>query len=396
MRIQDWLRHWELSDRKKIPDRYRRNQEHIRQVKKRKQREWRSRVKERIQRRKGMLILTGSMMALVVLAMGGIGVVRAMGKSHLYNRTQQKRPELQEYSTEETLTEEEETQWKEGWVKYKGSIYEYKKDILTFLVMGIDKNKDVERMEEGTDGGQADALFLVVVDPVDRSFKLVGINRNTMTDIDIYDENGEFVTIARAQIAVQHGFGDGMEESCEYQKKAVENLFYGLPIHGYAAVNMKAIATINDAVGGVEVTVLEDLTKKDKSLIKDEKVHLTGESAFWYVQYRDTTVFGSADLRLARQKQYLHGFIDAAKKAAKENISVILELYQAVMPQMVTDVSLDEVAYLAPLLVDYRFEPEGFYTMEGETVEGEQFEEFHADETALYEMILEVFYEKVE
>ena len=25
------------------------------------------------------------------------------------------------------------------------------------------------------------------------------------------------------------------------------------------------------------------------------------------------------------------------------------------MPQMVTDVSLDEVAYLAPLLVDYRF-----------------------------------------
>lgn len=159
---------------------------------------------------------------------------------------------------------------------------------------------------------------------------------------------------------------------------------------------MKAIATINDAVGGVEVTVLEDLTKKDKSLIKDEKVHLMGESAFWYVQYRDTTVFGSADLRLARQKQYLHGFIDAAKKAAKENISVILELYQAVMPQMVTDVSLDEVAYLAPLLVDYRFEPEGFYTMEGETVEGEQFEEFHADETALYEMILEVFYEKVE
>mgnify|MGYP002510610165 CR=1 FL=1 len=396
MRIQDWLRHWELSDRKKIPDRYRRNQEHIRQVKKRKQREWRSRVKERIQRRKGMLILTGSMMALVVLVLGGIGVVRAMGRSHLYSRTQQKRPELQEYSMEEALTEEEETQWKEGWVKYKGSIYEYKKDILTFLVMGIDKNKDVERMEEGTDGGQADALFLVVVDPADRSFKLVGINRNTMTDIDIYDENGEFVTTARAQIAVQHGFGDGMEESCEYQKKAVENLFYGLPIHGYAAVNMKAIATINDAVGGVEVTVLEDLTKKDKSLIKDEKVHLTGESAFWYVQYRDTTVFGSADLRLARQKQYLHGFIDAAKKAAKENISVILELYQAVMPQMVTDVSLDEVAYLAPLLVDYRFEPEGFYTMEGETVEGEQFEEFHADETALYELILEVFYEKVE
>ena len=81
---------------------------------------------------------------------------------------------------------------------------------------------------------------------------------------------------------------------------------------------MKAISTINDAVGGVEVTVLEDLTRKDKSLVKDAKVHLTGKTAFWYVQYRDTTVFGSADLRLARQKQYLNGFVAAAKKAAKD------------------------------------------------------------------------------
>lgn len=217
-----------------------------------------------------------------------------------------------------------------------------------------------------------------------------------MTDIKIYNEEGNYVDTVKAQIAVQHGFGNGMEESCEYQKEAVEKLFYGLPIHGYAAINMSAIETINDAVGGVEVTVLEDLTKKDKSLVKDEKVHLKGRNAFWYVQYRDTNVFASADLRLARQKQYLNSFIAAAKKAAKEDISVVLNLYQAIMPQMVTDVSLDEVAYLAPILLDYQFGTENFYMMEGEMVMGEQFEEFYPDETALYEMILEVFYEEVE
>ncbi|MCI8898116.1 MAG: LytR family transcriptional regulator [Lachnospiraceae bacterium] len=342
------------------------------------------------------MIITGSLLVLLLMITGGIGIVRAMGKNRLYEKADRKQPEMIKTAPEEVLQEEEETEWKEGWVRYQGNIYEYKSDILTFLVMGIDKNKDVEKTEEGTDGGQADALFLVVVDPSDRTLKIVGINRNTMTDIAIYDENGDITATVKAQIAVQHGFGDGMEESCEYQKKAVENLFYGLPIHGYAAVNMKAISTINDAVGGVEVTVLEDLTRKDKSLVKDAKVHLTGKTAFWYVQYRDTTVFGSADLRLARQKQYLNGFVAAAKKAAKENISVILDLYQAVMPQMVTDVSLDEVAYLAPLLVDYRFSDNSFYTMTGETVAGEQFEEFYVDETALYELILEVFYEKVE
>ena len=130
--------------------------------------------------------------------------------------------------------------------------------------------------------------------------------------------------------------------------------------------------------------------------VKDEKVHLKGRNAFWYVQYRDTNVFASADLRLARQKQYLNSFIAAAKKAAKEDISVVLNLYQAIMPQMVTDVSLDEVAYLAPILLDYQFGTENFYMMEGEMVMGEQFEEFYPDETALYEMILEVFYEEVE
>ncbi len=396
MWIKDWLRHLGLPEKKKVSSRYKKNQEHIRQVKKRKQREWRARVKYRILQRKRLMIITGSLLVLLLMITGGIGIVRAMGKTRLYEKADRKQPEMIKTAPEEVLQEEEETEWKEGWVRYQGNIYEYKSDILTFLVMGIDKNKDVEKTEEGTDGGQADALFLVVVDPSDRTLKIVGINRNTMTDIAIYDENGDITATVKAQIAVQHGFGDGMEESCEYQKKAVENLFYGLPIHGYAAVNMKAISTINDAVGGVGVTVLEDLTRKDKSLVKDAKVHLTGKTAFWYVQYRDTTVFGSADLRLARQKQYLNGFVAAAKKAAKENISVILDLYQAVMPQMVTDVSLDEVAYLAPLLVDYRFSDNSFYTMTGETVAGEQFEEFYVDETALYELILEVFYEKVE
>ncbi len=395
MWIKDWLRHLGLPEKKKVSSRYKKNQD-IRQVKKRKQREWRARVKYRILQRKRLMIITGSLLVLLLMITGGIGIVRAMGKNRLYEKADRKQPEMIKTAPEEVLQEEEETEWKEGWVRYQGNIYEYKSDILTFLVMGIDKNKDVEKTEEGTDGGQADALFLVVVDPSDRTLKIVGINRNTMTDIAIYDENGDITATVKAQIAVQHGFGDGMEESCEYQKKAVENLFYGLPIHGYAAVNMKAISTINDAVGGVEVTVLEDLTRKDKSLVKDAKVHLTGKTAFWYVQYRDTTVFGSADLRLARQKQYLNGFVAAAKKAAKENISVILDLYQAVMPQMVTDVSLDEVAYLAPLLVDYRFSDNSFYTMTGETVAGEQFEEFYVDETALYELILEVFYEKVE
>lgn len=42
-------------------------------------------------------------------------------------------------------------------------------------------------------------------------------------------------------------------------EQAVSELFYGLPIHGYCALSMNSIASLNDTVGGVTVTVPEDL-----------------------------------------------------------------------------------------------------------------------------------------
>ena len=40
---------------------------------------------------------------------------------------------------------------------------------------------------------------------------------------------------------------------------AVSHLMYDLPIHGYVAVKLDAIEKLNDAVGGVTVTLPEDI-----------------------------------------------------------------------------------------------------------------------------------------
>lgn len=356
----------------------------------------RAEKKRKKKKRKILAAVLCELVILAAIAVAAFQIFRVAGKSNLMSSAQASRPELVPIEAQMVLTEEEESRWQEGWIKYQDVIYAYNEDIMTFLFMGIDKNSDVKEVAEGTNGGQADALFLAVMNPHDKTIKVIGINRNTMTDIDIYNEDGAYVTTTKAQIAVQHGFGNGVEESCEYQKEAVEKLFYNLPVHGYAAINMSAIPTINDAVGGVDVTVLEDLTAKDKSLVKDADVHLMGESAFLYVKYRDTNVFASADMRLARQKQYLNAFIAAAKQAAKKDITVVLDLYKAISPMMTTDISADETVYLAPALLNYSFDDSSFYMLKGETVMGEQFEEFYVDESALYEMILEIFYEKVE
>ena len=287
--------------------------------------------------------------------------------------------------------------WQEGWVRHDGKIYAYNEDILTFLVMGIDKNEEVTESSSLTDGGQSDALFLVIVDPHEKDIHILAINRDTMTAIQMVGMGpGGTTTTSYAQIAVQHGFGDGKELSCELTRDAVSALLYDLPIHGYVAVNMAAIPTINDAVGGVEVTVLEDLTKVSRDLEEGASVTLMGQEAYYYVKWRDTSIFESARGRLARQKQYLGAFAMKLKEATKKDISVPVKLYQELSKYMVTDITMDEVAYLAGELLNYNFTGDNVHTLKGETLMGERYEEFYPDEEALKELMLQLFYEEVE
>ena len=293
--------------------------------------------------------------------------------------------------------------WQEGWLQYEGRIYEYNDDIMTFLIMGIDKKGEVENSRDATEGGQADALFLVVADRRKKEIRLVGINRDTMVDINAYGAYGEGTDgSAKAQIAVQHGFGDGKELSCELTRDAVSELFYNLPIHGYAAVNMDAIPVINDAVGGVTLEVLEDIDtdKYGKSIGKiwreGEEIHLQGMEAYYYVRWRDRERFESARLRLARQKQYLEAFLERARSETKKNIMLPVRLYGDLSKYMVTDISIDETAYLAGELIGYTMDPQGIYTLSGETKKGDAYEEFYPDEEALRALMIAVFYREVE
>lgn len=344
---------------------------------------------------KVFLIIWATLMTIIALGLAGFEAMRIMGKSNLNNKSATSAPMMAQNEVD-VQEQPKSSDWQQDWVRYNGKVYDYNEDITTFLIMGIDKNDEVvTKMPEGTEGGQADALFLLVLNPHDQSIKIVGINRNAMTDVDLYDEYGRYINTIEAQICTQHGFGDGMQESCEYQVKAVSNMMFQLPIHGYAAINMSAIPIINDQVGGVDVTVLEDLTKWDKSLVKGAQVHLEGETSYYYVKSRDIRIYGSSDTRLERQKQYLNEFIKAARAQSEGNANVAVELFSAISSKMVTNITADEISYLAPEIASYSFDSSDIRMLEGETVKNGEFEEFLVDEDALYEMIIDIFYEEI-
>ena len=126
-----------------------------------------------------------------------------------------------------------------------------------------------------------------------------------MTEIETRDLYGNYLQNSTAQLALAYAYGDGREESCQLTADAVSNLFYGLPIHGYCAINMEAIDLLNDMVGGVEVTIRDDFSQVDPSMKEGTTMVLKGHQATTYVRSRSSVGDGTNEGRMNRQKEYL-------------------------------------------------------------------------------------------
>ena len=342
-----------------------------------------------------------SILIIIVLAIALVlaivlGVLMLKGKS-------KEVPETESFTVEKTLEETSKTtadnnssmttdKWQEGTILYNNKRYKYNTDQDVFLLMGIDNDNPIEEAEDYVHGGQSDAIFLLVVNREKESMFVVPIHRNTMTKIFTCDADGTASGYTTAQICVQHGFGDGKKLSCRRTVDAVSNMFYGIPINGYIAMNMGGVPAMNDAIGGVKVKVLQDIQKEDASLTKGEETTLSGKEAYYYLRYRDINEYDSASGRLERQNQYINAYISKLKKALADGSISGGALFNAVSDYVVTDLT---VAEFIGKVGFYQYDSNNMYTLPGEVKMGERFEEFYLNEDAFYEMILKLFYVEV-
>jgi LCP family protein required for cell wall assembly len=285
--------------------------------------------------------------------------------------------------------------WQEGAIYYNGAYYKYNSNIKSYLIMGVDSDDPVETAADGVSGGQSDALFLMVVDSENKTLSVISINRNTMTEVAVYDEDGGSLGTMEAQICTQHGFGDGKKLSCTRTVDAVEQLFYNIPISGYVAINMGAVPTLNDSIGGVRVKVLQDLSYPESGveLQEGEVVTLNGSEAYAYLRGRDINDFDSATDRLRREEQYIINYMNQLKAYAAGDSEQVVRMYDSVEDYLVSNV---DFATLAEELLDYNFSEDIMYTVPGETRMGDEFEEYYVDEDEFYDLIIQIFYSEVE
>ncbi|WP_394922853.1 LCP family protein [uncultured Robinsoniella sp.] len=340
-------------------------------------------------------ILLSCVTICILMSTGAFGVYhtyRVMGKSSiLYDYTHIKVPTLEKNSVEET------EDYDPSLYYYAGKAYRYNENIINILCIGIDKRTDEIETIDGVSGkgGQADAIFLVSLNPDTKKMKIFGISRDTMTQIKNYDYKGNYVGEDTNHLALAYAYGDGSKTSCEMMREAVSKLMYNLPIHGYAAINLEAISKLNDAVGGVTVTIPEDMTYDDPAFQEGARITLTGEQSMIFIQRRDITKSGGNGLRMQRQKSYVLSFLNTSREAIKKNPTLPIELYHELSKNMVTNLGLDNAVYLATLMLSTNFSDSDIQMLPGSTKKGVYYEEFHIDQDALYELLLHNFYTEV-
>ena len=72
-----------------------------------------------------------------------------------------------------------------------------------------------------------------------------------------------------------------------------------------------------------------------------------------------------------------------------------INLYNTVSKYMVTDIDINSFTYLVTEFINYNFDVKNMYSLEGETIQGDKFEEFYVDDDSLQELIVKLFYEPV-
>ena len=276
-------------------------------------------------------------------------------------------------------------------VVYDDKEYTLKNNVETFLVIGLDKFDGEASADSYNNDKQADFLMLFVFDNEKKQCSAIQINRDTITDVNVLGLNGNKVDTQKKQIALAHTHGNGKDVSCRNTAESVSSVLLGMKVNHYVSATMDTVVKLNDLVGGVEVMVNDDFTGIDDTLIKGEKVLLTGEHALKFVRTRQGLEDDTNSTRMLRQQEYINGLYDKFSECVENDDEFIITASLELSDHIISDRSVTQLQTLAQKFDDYEFL--GIKSIEGESVKGEQFMEFYPDEEFVRKMVIELFYE---
>ncbi len=245
------------------------------------------------------------------------------------------------------------------------------KDHFSMLIIGVDGVDGNER-RGNSESSRSDALLLVTVNQSDHTAKMLSIPRDSYVYIP---EVGYKTRINHA-----HAYG-GPKATIE----TVENLF-DIPVDYYVRVNFQAFMEIIDALGGIEIDVPFAFSEQDSNdkagaiSLKPGQQTLNGEEALALARTRKI----DNDIERGKRQQEI---IKATmlKAASLKSISKFDDVFDAVGSNMKTNLTFEEMKYLAEFAIKNRLSIDSL-TLAGSDYWPNGVYYYQLDETAVSEL----------
>ena len=272
---------------------------------------------------------------------------------------------------------------------YGGRTWTYRERALTnMLIMGVNWADEGQSGSSARDGGQADFLLLVTFDRENQTISALQIDRDTMTTVKSGDDTGQRM----GRICLSYAYGNADTERCENTVGAVSSLLGGIPIDSYVSLDTESIAVLNDALGGMTVTLEDDFTQWDPAMAQGSTLTLQGKQAEYYV--RGCTGAGE-DVNLSRMKRqlvFVQAVSDQIIRRMNQDPNSIGALVERLSDHMMIDLDQSELIHTV-------YESRAYQQGEPQSLAGsyrvgeDGFMDFWADEDALGRLLTHTFFE---
>ena len=278
-------------------------------------------------------------------------------------------------------------------IQKDGVDYFPNQDQIVMMVLGIDRSGPVESSRYFRNPGVADSILLLIFDERREECTLLNLNRDTMVHMDVLGVRGEYAGTAYGQLALAYTYGEGLKDSCENVKSTLEKFLHGLTIDCYVAMHMDALPILNDAVGGVTVTVEEDFSLVNPTITLGE-VTLKGDQVTDFLRSRKDVGDELNTTRMARQSQYVERFLEALGEKKYRDVHFFADIYEDITPYIVTDCSVETLSGMLSRYAGYTLKE--IVSPEGESIEAKGHKEFHVDKEKLEALILRLLYRETD
>lgn len=194
-----------------------------------------------------------------------------------------------------------------------------RKGVSNVLLCGLDK-----------DGCRTDTVMLAHLETDTHAVRLLSIPRDTLI-------GGDYSVPKLNSAYAVGGIGRLKDE--------VERLL-GIPVDGYAVIDLGFFVRVIDCLGGVEYNVPQDMRYSDPAQdltidLKAGQQTLSGEQAMQLVRYR---LYDNADIgRIAVQQSFVKTL--AAKAVSPKGLTILVPRIREFLAAMKTDLSLRDIFF---------------------------------------------------